>query len=222
MTALLVAGTIILFLVIDWAVRRHREKAVEPQAAPKGVDYAYPVRVPNGIFFAKSHTWINLFPSGKVQLGLDDLVGRVLSNPEILFLKQEGERVDKGDPILTLAEGERRLTVRSPISGDILSINLDLKENPQLMRESLFAQGWAFSIQPTRPEELRSMTLGSESLAWMQEEFRRLREFLAGFVAGTGQPVLALQDGGDPASGALEHLDAAAWQRFENDFLSVR
>jgi hypothetical protein len=30
-----------------------------------------------------------------------------------------------------------------------------------------------------------------------------------------------LQDGGAPAAGALEHLDAAAWQRFEEDFLNV-
>jgi glycine cleavage system H protein len=222
MTALLVAGTIILFLVIDWAVRRQKEKVLEPQRAAQAMDGAYPIRVPNGIFFAKSHTWVNLFPSGKVQLGLDDLVGRVLLKPEILFLKQEGDKVEKNDPILALVEGERRLTVRSPISGEILSVNQGLKEHPQLMRESLFSQGWAFSIQPTRPEELRAMALGSESLNWMQEEFRRLREFLAGFVAGAGQPILALQDGGAPASGALEHLDAAAWQRFEDDFLNVK
>ena len=222
MTALLVALTIILFLVIDWAVRRRKEKVPQPQPAAQAMDGTYPIRIPNGIFFAKSHTWVNLFPSGKVQLGLDDLVGRVLVKPEILFLKQEGEKVEKGDPILALVEGERRLTVRSPISGEILSVNYGLKENPQLMHESLFADGWAFSIQPTRPEELRVMALGSESSSWMQEEFRRLREFLAGFVASTGQPILALQDGGAPAPGALEHLDAAAWQRFEEDFLNVR
>lgn len=221
MTALLVAGTIILFLFIDWAVRRKKEKALAAQPAVQAMDGSYPVRVPNGIFFAKSHTWINLFPSGKVQLGFDDLVGRMLLHPEIQFLKKEGEKVEKGDPIAALVEGERRLTVRSPISGEILSVNNGLKENPGVMRESLFSEGWAFSIQPSRPEELRGMVLGSASLSWMKEEFDRLREFLGGLLAGSSQPILALQDGGAPAAGALEHLDAAAWQRFEEDFLNV-
>ncbi len=221
MTALLVFATIIVFLSLDWVIQRQKAKAAVRQLAPREVSGAYPMRIPKGVFFARSHIWANLFPSGRIQLGLDDFLGRLLEKPRITFLRKEGETVKKGDPILVLEEGERRLTVRTPISGEITALNQALAEKPNLMRESLFAEGWAFALMPARPEELKALTLGGESRSWMEEELRRLREFLAELTAGTSQLVPALQDGGTPAAGALRHLDSNGWKRFEDEFLQV-
>ncbi len=221
MTAMLVVATIIVFLSVDWAIQRQRAKAAARQLAPLEVPGTYPLRIPKGVFFAKSHTWANLFPSGRIQLGLDDFLGRLLEKPRISFLRKEKETVKKGDPILVLEEGERRLTVRTPISGEITALNQALAERPHLMRESLFAEGWAFALMPTRPEELKALTLGGESRSWMEAELGRLREFLATLAAGASQPVPVLQDGGAPAAGALRHLNAEGWKRFEDEFLQV-
>jgi glycine cleavage system H protein len=222
MTVLLVVTTIILFLTADWVVRRIREKkAVVAAPLPQVAEKAYPLRVPEGVFFAKSHTWLNLFPSGKVRLGIDDFVGSVLDDPEVSFMRSVGESVEKGDPLLILGEGERRLTVRSPISGEIISINPELEKNPRLMRDTLFSKGWAYTIQPKRAEELRSLMLGEESQTWMSKEFGRLRDLLAGGGA-QGALAPALQDGGVPVTGVLRHLDASAWKKFEDEFLKIQ
>ncbi|MEX1276599.1 MAG: glycine cleavage system protein H [Bacteroidota bacterium] len=227
MTVLFVVATIVLFLGIDWGLRRIKagkavslapvtpERPFEPQAAMA-------VRAPEGMFFARSHTWLNLFPSGKVRLGLDDFVGRLLEKPEITYLKHEGEPVKKGERILILTEGTRSLTVRSPIDGTILSRNEELTKNPELMKEQLFSDGWAYAIKPQKSSDLKSMLLGEETRSWMRTEFGRLRDVFAG--VGTNSDVLPalLQDGGAPVSGALKGMDEAVWKKFEQTFLEIQ
>ena len=99
MTVIFVAMTILFFLTLDVVVRRAREKKTVLAKAIHVAQPAYPVRLPDGIFFARSHTWLNLFPSGKVRLGVDDFVGRLLDNPNIEYLKCAGDSVKKGEPL---------------------------------------------------------------------------------------------------------------------------
>jgi len=222
MTVIFFVAAIIFFLSLDWIVQLlNKRKADAAVIVPRPVSAANPLRVPEGVFFARSHTWLNLFPSGKIRLGVDDFVGTLMENPRIAFSFKAGDRVEKGDPLLVLEEGDRRITIRSPLAGEILSVNESLEKNPRLMRESLFSEGWAYSIRPRRLEELRSMLIGEESRSWMSNEFGRLRDLLAGIAPGSLAPAV-LQDGGAPAPGLLKYLDQARLQEFEEQFLQVR
>jgi glycine cleavage system H lipoate-binding protein len=221
MTALFVVATIIIFLSVDWIVQRLKRERAAEQVAPAPREASYPLRIPDGVFFAKSHTWLNLFPSGKVRLGVDDFVGSMLENPQVCLIKQEGDHVEKGDAILTLTENDHFLTIRSPITGDILSANTALESDGKAMRAMLFSQGWAYTIVPRHPEQLRALMLGDESRGWMAQEFRRLRDLLAGAGANGVLVPAAIQDGGLPVAGALKHLNPMVWKRFEDEFLQV-
>jgi glycine cleavage system H protein len=155
MTVIFVALTIVFFLALDVVVRRVKARKEVPSMAVYTAQPAYPVRLPDGIFFAKSHTWLNLFPSGKVRLGVDDFVGRLLDKPQVEYLKSAGASVKKGEPLFALSEGGRTLTVRAPMNGRIISQNDQLAKNPGLLKENLFSEGWAYTIQPERSEERR-------------------------------------------------------------------
>ena len=219
MTVLFVTATIIFFLGVDWVVRRAKERKVQLVASVPSV---LPLRTPEGIFFAPSHTWLNLFPSGRVRLGIDDFVGSMLEASEVSLMRSPGERVERGDPLIALSDGERRLVLSAPIAGEIVSVNNEIEKNPRLMRENLFSEGWAYTIRPKSVEELRTLLMGEESRNWMAEELRRLRDLLAGLGGRGALAPVALQDGGTPAPGLLKHLDASAWKQFEAEFLKVQ
>ncbi|MBZ5497599.1 MAG: hypothetical protein LAP85_14445 [Acidobacteriia bacterium] len=222
MTPLFVVGTIIAFLIVDWIVQARKATKQALAAAPVRSlqSQTFSLRTPEGIFFAKSHTWLSLFPSGKVRLGIDDFVANLLERAEVTLVKNQGDHVQKGEPLLVLAENGQALTVRAPISGDVVAVNEKLEETPGLKHADLFGEGWAYTMQPSRPEELRGLLLGNESRSWMSEELRRLRDFFAGAIAN-GVPAPALQDGGAPAPGALLHLGPDVWKRFEQQFLQA-
>jgi glycine cleavage system H protein len=221
MTVLFLVVTIVVFLTIDAVVRRARAKrGVQPAMAfPVPKAQTYPVRIPDGIFFARSHTWLNLFPSGKVRLGVDDFVGRLLEKPVMTFLKAIGESVKKGEPILVLKEGDRSLTIRAPMDGRILARNDAMEHRPELLKEMLFTDGWAYTIKLQHPSELRQMLIGEETRKWISGEFRRLRDVFAGVTANGDLVPALLQDGGPPVAGVMKQLSKDVWQRFEDEFL---
>ncbi len=223
MTVLFVIATIILFLSADWILERRKARQGKAAAIPviRTAADPYPVRVPDGIFFAPSHTWLNLYPSGTLRLGIDDFIARLVGRPEIILLKNAGDQVAKGEPIILLKEHDRLLTVRSPLSGEILEVNDELPRNPSYLRERLFGDGWGYAIRPVSMCDLKEMMLGSESRSWVRDEFGRLRNYFASLnTNGQLQPAY-LQDGGAPAPGVLGTMDERAWRGFEQEFLQV-
>lgn len=221
MTILFVVVTLVVFLTIDVVVRRARVKrGVQPaMAIPVPQVPTYPVRTPDGVFFARSHTWLNLFPSGKVRLGVDDFVGRLLDTPQVDYLKGVGDSLQAGDPLFTLSEGGHTLTIRAPMGGMIVGVNNELPKNPELLKERLFSDGWAYDIRPRYPSELRHMLLGDETRKWIAGEFRRLRDVFAGVTANGELVPALLQDGGPPVACALKRMTGDVWERFERAFL---
>jgi glycine cleavage system H protein len=223
MTVLFVVATIILFLIIDWLVLKYKKQpaiAVQPAGKQQARDY-FSLRIPEGVFFSKSHTWLNLFPSGKVQIGIDDFVSRLLDSPDVILLKRTGEKIHRGDAIIQFKEHDRVLTIHSPIDGEVLSVNEELVKNPLLMKESLFSDGWGYMMKPARLSDVKQMFLGGETKTWIAQEFQRLKDFLSSFKSdGVAAPVF-MQDGGLPLPGSLHHMDDIVWKRFQNEFLEL-
>ena len=215
MTVLLFISTIIIFLTIDYFVRRGKRAAMAVQPV---LQRAIPMRTPAGIFFSKSHTWLSLFPSGKVQLGIDDFLARMFTKPRITMLKHNSEHVAKGEPIVRIAEGKNEVVVRSPIDGVIENVNSGLSANPALLSEALFSEGWAYTIQPARTDDLRSFYLGEDTRVWLKQEMGKLRDFFAQLAAPS--PAF-MQDGGLPAAGIMDNLNPDQCRKFENEFLRV-
>jgi glycine cleavage system H protein len=219
MTVLLFLTMIIIFLGIDFVVQRKKKTvpaAAQAQRAP------LPLRVPSGIFFAPSHTWLNLFPSGNVRIGADDFVLRMMKNPYISFLKAPGSLAKKGEALFQLKEGSKTLTVHSPIDGEVVTINENLRQHPGKMKKELFSNGWAYTMKPHRASELTQLLLGERSRTWIQQELGRLRDFIADSTQ-FGLPVPALlQDGGIPVEGLLKDLSAEQCESFEKQFLLVQ
>jgi len=176
------------------------------------------MRIPAGIFFTKSHTWLSLFPSGKVQLGIDDFLARMFSKPHITMLKVNDEHVIKGEPILRVTEGSKEVIVRSPIDGVIDNVNGLLEKKPSLLSEALFSEGWAYTITPTSTNDLRAFYLGEDTRMWLRDELGRLRDF---FARLSGPAPAFLQDGGLPANGIMDNLNPDQCKKFEHEFLRI-
>ncbi len=219
MTVLLFLTMIIIFLGIDFVVQRKKKNVPATAVAQRT---SFPLRVPSGIFFAPSHTWLSLFPSGNVRIGADDFVLRMMRSPDISFLKVPGSPAKKGEALFQLTEGTKTLTVHSPIDGDVVAMNEDLQHHPERMKEELFSNGWAYTMKPHRAAELTQLLLGERSRAWIQKELGRLRDFIADSTqVGSPVPVL-LQDGGTPVEGLLKDFSAEQCERFEQQFLNVQ
>lgn len=217
MTVLFVIATILCFLGADWILQRWRAAHAE-QSHPVKLPGAHPLRIPKGIFFTPSHTWLHLFPSGKVEVGVDDFISQLLKSPEVILLKEPHDQILRDEPMMLLKNGDHLLTVRSPIAGKILTVNKELPADPSLLKEKPFSDGWGYIIEPDSQADLKNMFVGSETRKWIREEYKRLRDILAGTRSPELQPVM-MQDGGLPIEGSLDDMPSATWQQIDREFL---
>src|ERR1700731_170940 len=56
----------------------------------------------------------------------------------------------------------------SPISGDIVKVNENLKDTPELINDSPYEQGWMFVVKMSDPSELDHLMSAADYLAYLE------------------------------------------------------
>ena len=119
------------------------------------------------------HIWVKKLEDGKVQVGFDDF-GQKLAG-KILFVRmiQAGKERKKGSSFGTIETGKYVGALRCPVSGKIVEINQELKQNPNLINDDPYGKGWIVIIEPTNLEEdlKEDMVFGEAALQeWIPKE----------------------------------------------------
>jgi glycine cleavage system H lipoate-binding protein len=224
MVALLVVMTFIVALVIDALVRRARKGRLEPVKVYAPAMKRSMPGFPPGYFFTPGHVWMNLRPSGKVQVGVDELIGRLIGKVDKVALKRAGEKVRKGDLLASVTQGDKTIRILSPIEGTIEQYNFELEDNPDEFAENPYTKGWFYLIHPSNlAADLKNFAVADQTRNWWSKELNRLREFVQSHLP---QPALAglatLPDGGLPLDGLVAHFDKKTVEELESQFLGYR
>ena len=180
------------------------------------------VAAPEGLYYDKSHSWAFMKQNGRVKVGVDDFLLKVTGKPTRVNLKNEGDRISKGEPLVSIIQNGKRLTIKAPISGVIKSQNNSLERNANQLKSSPYVQGWLYEIEPSNwLREIQLLLVGDKYREWVKNEFARLKDFIAS-VLSTKQlepGMVVLQDGGELLEDLLSELEPHEWEMFQNDFL---
>jgi hypothetical protein len=199
-------------------IERPRRVARESTQGPLAVPLRELIgRLPAGVFLQPTFTWGQVRPGGDVEIGVHPLLLSLVGPDPEVEMRTAGEHVDKGDPLMVVGQGERRLVVRSPLAGSINSVKATTPAETQWQRRS----ERTCVIQPERlSEEIPNWMLGKTAIDWTQTQYGLIRDHLLTRSADP-RAGMALADGGELPVGALNQLDAADWAGFEDVFLSV-
>lgn len=183
------------------------------------------LRIPQGLFFSRFHTWTHLEKSGIAKVGLDDLLLHITGVVKLNRILDSGERIRKGDFIGEIVQNDKRLKIYSPISGEIMEANPLLAQNPELLNEDPYQKGWMYKIKPTSwVTDTQSYFLAEDANLWATQELNRFKDFLSqSMVKYSPFPTsVILQDGGEIRDQPLSELSQEVWQDFQDDFLNKK
>jgi glycine cleavage system H lipoate-binding protein len=179
---------------------------------------------PAGLLYDKSHSWTFMEKDGTVRVGIDDFLQHVTGSITRVVMKFPGDKIRKGDQVLSVIQNGKKLDIKSPVSGTIVTRNERLNSDTGLINSSPYDEGWVYAIEPDNWEkESRFMIIAGRYIEYLKEEFARIRDFLAVMpgVNDVRYAHVVLQDGGEFKEGLLEEFGPEVWEEFQNRFLDV-
>jgi glycine cleavage system H protein len=165
-----------------------------------------------GLAYTRAHTWVKKLWGRDVKVGLDDVARRVLAGAWSIALPAVGARIRRGDALVAVRCGERRVTIPSPVDGVVIGRNRMLMCDPALFEREPYGGGWLLRVETDAhaPAEGR---MGSASKSWLRDESLRLTHFLESRLG------MAAADGGTLTSPPSTLLDDDAWKEAARSFL---
>ena len=180
------------------------------------------VVAPKGLYFDKTHTWAFMEKNGTVKVGIDDFLQHITGTITRVKMKDAGEKVRKGEKIMTIIRDGKRLNLYAPISGVIKEQNHSLVSDSWLVNTSPYADGWVYLIEPKNwTREIQFMLMGEKYVEWLRNEFTRLKDFVADSMRfnTVAYSHVILQDGGELSDNVLADLGPEIWEDFQTRFL---
>ncbi len=155
---------------------------------------------------------------------MDDFLKHVLGPITQLKMKVPGEKVRKGEKILTIIRDGKQLNLYSPVAGVIRNQNEYLSSTPLKINESAFTNNWVYQIEPANwARDVNFMLTIDKYREWLKDEFARLKDFMAN-SANSNQLVyqhVILQDGGEVKDNILADLGPEVWEDFQTQFIDT-
>ena len=182
------------------------------------------VIIPKGLYFGKSHSWAFMKKNGSVRIGIDDFLQHITGKITRVELKSTGEKVKKGELLLSIIRKGKLLNIYSPISGTITEVNKNLESNSSLLNSSPYSDGWVYLIEPTNWSlEIQYLLIAEKYKEALKDEFMRLKDFFATLIKANSHDFayITMQDGGELLDNSLAELDPEVWDDFQTKFIDT-
>ncbi|MCU0459254.1 MAG: hypothetical protein MUE37_09245 [Bacteroidales bacterium] len=180
---------------------------------------------PAGILYDRGHAWTFMEKDGTVRVGIDDFLQHVTGSITRIKMRSAGEKIRKGEHVMSVIQNGKQLDIQSPVSGTIVARNEQLMNDTAILHSSPYDAGWVYSVVPENWEkESRLLSAATRYAEFLRDEFTRIKDFLAG-TPGVNDVRLAhvvLQDGGELRDGLLEEFGPEVWEEFQMRFLDSR
>ncbi len=212
----------LLLLIPFWLALNRQVKITERIQKAWGILSASILKIPQGIFYSKNHTWAYLEKSGTAKVGLDDLLLRITGEVSVRNMKNQGDKITKGDLLAEIDQNGRTLTISSPISGIVVNSNPALELNKELLNQDPYGKGWIYDIKPSDwVAEMPSCYLAEDATDWLKVELSRYKDFIATNAQKySPETMTVLQDGGELSENSLSVMPDELWKDFQKEFLN--
>jgi glycine cleavage system H lipoate-binding protein/ABC-type phosphate transport system substrate-binding protein len=179
--------------------------------------------IPLGLYYDKTHTWAYMEKDGLVKVGIDDFLLHITGPLTRVKMKKTGEKIRKGNHVLTIIQNGKQLNISAPISGTIKEQNRVLDTNSAIINSSPYFDGWIYRIEPADwLKEIQFLIMGKKYKEWLKSEFSRMKEFLALYVKPDRlEYAPVLQDGGELKDSILADLGPEVWEDFQTNFIDM-
>ncbi len=120
--------------------------------------------------FSRDHVWVRMDDDIRATIGLTDYLQEKLGEIYGLRLPEEGEELIKEESFSVLEAKNGRRELVAPVSGEVIEVNYEAMEVPEIINEDPLAEGWLVKVEMTTGQEFDDLLTEEEYTDHLSEE----------------------------------------------------
>ena len=113
--------------------------------------------IPSELKYATSHEWVRKEDDGTVTVGITEHAQGLLGDMVFVELPEVGDNISTGDDVAVAESVKAASDIYAPISGEVLEVNEELEDSPELLNSDAFGEGWLFKVKLADAAELDAL-----------------------------------------------------------------
>ncbi len=116
------------------------------------------MNVPDDLRYSEEHEWVRRLDGGsRVRVGITDYAQDALGDVVYVDLPSIGDAVASGQAVGELESTKSVSEMYAPVGGTVVAVNEALAEQPQLLNEDPYGEGWLCEIEMADAGDLDAM-----------------------------------------------------------------
>ena len=126
------------------------------------------MEIPENLRYTKDHEWIRI--EGEIAfIGITDYAQSQLGDIVYVDITSKGETIGQDEVFGTIEAVKTVSDLLLPVSGEILEVNPALEDQPELVNQSPYQEGWLVTIKPSDFAEAETLLSATDYQAFIGE-----------------------------------------------------
>jgi glycine cleavage system H protein len=125
---------------------------------------------PEDLKYTREHEWAALEDGNRIRVGITDYAQDALGDVVYVDLPEAGTAVRGGDAFGEVESTKSVSDIFSPVTGKVVERNAALEEQPELVNQDPYGEGWMVILEPGDPEDLDELLDAAGYRAFVEEE----------------------------------------------------
>ncbi len=112
--------------------------------------------IPDDLQYTNEDEWV-LYEDEVATVGVTDFAQQQLGDIVYVELPSVGDQLDEGAAFGVIESVKAVSDLNAPVSGEVLEINQDLLDQPEIINEECYGAGWIIKMKPSDEADLDSL-----------------------------------------------------------------
>ena len=126
--------------------------------------------LPGDLLYTDEHEWLRREDDGSVTIGITDHAQAALGDLVYVELPEVGLELSAGGDMAVVESVKAASDIYAPVSGEVIAVNDQLEDQPELVNSDPYNDGWFFRLQPADLSELEDLLSADEYLESCAED----------------------------------------------------
>lgn len=127
------------------------------------------MKFPVDCVYTKEHEWVRV-QDGVAVVGITDYAQKELGDVVFVELPKVGDTFDTNETFANVESVKAVSEVFSPVAGEVVEVNEELANSPQLVNDDPYGDGWFIRLKIADEEELKDLLTPDEYAEFVAEE----------------------------------------------------